>query len=135
MSMVRHYAENHAVKNDFDLVFPTDTGQWQSRRNWQRRGFNVACEEAGLVEATKDGDDTEKQVKYRPYDSRHFFASMLIEKRTNLKKIQALMGHTSIETTLNVYGHLLEEAYRNTNTPNSVLGGLLANSCGAFVAV
>ena len=47
--MVRHYAENHAIKNDHDLVFPTDNGQWQSRRNWQRRGFNVACEAAGLT--------------------------------------------------------------------------------------
>jgi len=30
---------------------------------------------------------------------------MLIESNVNLKKIQTLMGHSSIETTLNVYGH------------------------------
>ena len=33
---------------------------------------------------------------------------MLIEKRVNLKRIQKLMGHEKIETTLNVYGHLVE---------------------------
>ena len=33
---------------------------------------------------------------------------MLIESNVNLKKIQTLMGHSSIETTLNVYGHLLD---------------------------
>ena len=49
LAMVRHYAENHAIKNDHDLVFPTDNGQWQSRRNWHRRGFNAACEAAGLT--------------------------------------------------------------------------------------
>ena len=116
LDMIRHYAENHAIKNDHDLVFPTDNGQWQSRRNWQRRGFNVACEAAGLTNpvvvdgkaVVVDGKPVQ-EVKYRPYDLRHFFASMLIEKKNNLKKIQTLMGHTNIETTLNVYGHLLEE--------------------------
>ena len=34
---------------------------------------------------------------------------MLIEKQTNLKRIQKLMGHENIETTLNVYGHFLND--------------------------
>ena len=90
LDMVGHYASNHAADNKYDLIFPSENGRWQSRRNWQRRGFNTACEEAGLVETvTVDGEDVE-QAKYRPYDLRHFFASMLIEKKTNLKKIQAL---------------------------------------------
>jgi integrase len=141
LAMIRHYAENHAIRNDHDLVFPTDTGQWQSRRNWQRRGFNVACEAAGLTNPVVvdgkavfvDGKPVH-EVKYRPYDLRHFFASMLIEKRTNLKKIQTLMGHTNIETTLNVYGHLLEENERKEDVPIGLLGGLLQSSCGESVA-
>jgi len=134
LDMLRHYAEKHAVKNDHDLVFPTDNGQWQSRRNWQRRGFNVACEEAGLMETVLEEGEMVQRVKYRPYDLRHFFASMLIERKTNLKKIQALMGHTNIETTLNVYGHLLEENERIGDTPVGLLGGLLQSSCGESVA-
>ena len=45
---------------------------------------------------------------------------MLIEKKANLKKIQTLMGHTNIETTLNVYGHLLED--ERTEKMTSLLG-------------
>jgi integrase len=141
LAMVRHYAENHAVKNDYDLVFPTDTGQWQSRRNWHQRGFNAACVAAGLTKPViedgkpviKDGKLVE-EVKYCPYDLRHFFASMLFENKTNLKKIQTLMGHTNIETTLNVYGHLLEDADRKDDEPVGLLGGLLNESCGVSVA-
>ena len=59
---------------------------------------------------------------------------MLIEKKTNLKKIQTLMGHTNIETTLNVYGHLLEEQERKEDAPAGLLGGLLQYSCGVSVA-
>jgi integrase len=110
LEMVRYYADNRAVANKYDLVFPSDNGRWQCRRNWQRRGFEAACEKAGLMELVEVDGEMVEQVKYRPYDLRHFFASMLIERKVNLKKIQTLMGHSNIETTLNVYGHLLEEA-------------------------
>jgi integrase len=81
---------------------------------------------------TVDGE-TFDQPKYRPYDLRHFFASMLIERRVNLKKIQTLMGHTNIETTLNVYGHLLEDEGAPKQA-TGLLGSLLENSCGESVA-
>lgn len=110
IDMVRHYAENHAVENDHDLIFPDKNGGWQSRRNWQRRGFDMACEKAGLmIEQENDKGELVMVPKYRPYDLRHFFASYHIAKKTNLKKLQKMMGHRNIETTLNVYGHLLDD--------------------------
>lgn len=131
LAMVRHYAEHLAVPNKYDLVFPSDTGKWQCRRNWQRRGFEVACERAGLVEEVEVNGEMVTQAKYRPYDLRHFFASMLIERKLNLKKIQALMGHANIETTLNVYGHLLDEAEEPPREAIGLLGRLsLADETG-----
>jgi integrase len=59
---------------------------------------------------------------------------MLIEKKTNLKKMQVLMGHTNIETTLNVYGHLLEDDFNDQIEEKGILAGMLTNSCGKFVA-
>jgi hypothetical protein len=35
---------------------------------------------------------------------------MLIEQRISLKRVQYLMGHEDVSTTLNVYGHLIERA-------------------------
>ncbi len=108
--MVDHYARHYAVPNKYDLVFPTETGRWLSPLNWLRRGFYVACIEAGLVEETEEDGETVVRPKYRAYDLRHFFASMQIEHRLSLKRIQYLMGHEDIRTTLNVYGHLIERA-------------------------
>lgn len=108
--MVTHYRDNKSTPNKHDLVFPTATGHWQSTDNWRKRGFYAACMEAGLVEQVEvDGKLVEKP-KYKPYDLRHFYASMLIEQRVNLKRIQKLMGHEDVKTTLNVYGHLIEKA-------------------------
>lgn len=136
LDMVRHYAEHHAVENEWDLVFPADGGGWQSRRNWQRRGFARACEEAGLgVERRGKGGKPIFEPKYTPYDLRHFYASMLIDQRVNLKRIQKLMGHRDIRTTLNVYGHLIERVEARAESRVSVLGCLRPDAaCGESVA-
>ena len=134
LAMVKYYAEHHAIGNKYDLVFPATNGKWLCRKNWQRRGFNVACEEAGLIETVNVNGKAVDKPKYRPYDLRHFFASMLIEKETNLKKIQTLMGHSNIETTLNVYGHLLEDENDIKKESVGMLSALLPESCGKSVA-
>ena len=77
IAMVKHYADKHAAKNNFDLVFPTSNGNWQSSNNWRRRGFQTACMEAGLVIETEIKGKKVAIPKYKPYDLRHFYASML----------------------------------------------------------
>ena len=37
---------------------------------------------------------------------RHFFASWAIEQRFSPKRVQSLLGHSSIQMTFDVYGHL-----------------------------
>lgn len=108
--MVLHYAKRHAVTNEYDLVFATAAGRWQSPMDWGNQGFAAACFEAGLVKKVERNGKIVERPRYSPYDLRHFYASMLIEKRLNLKRIQHLMGHQNITTTLNVYGHLIEKA-------------------------
>jgi integrase len=134
LDMIRHYAENHSTKNDYDLVFPCSNGEWQSIRNWRKRGFGRACEEAGLMETVKQDGEIIERPKYKPYDLRHFYASMLIDQRVNLKRIQTLMGHRNIQTTLNVYGHLIERVESAAQERISVLTALKRNSCGESVA-
>jgi integrase len=120
-NMVRHYADHHSTENDHDLVFPTSTGRWQTPENWRNRGFSAACFEAGLVVEDKVNGEVVEKPKYVPYHLRHFYASVLIANRKDLKTIQTLMGHEDIKTTLNVYGHLLK---RNETGPS---GGMLAS--------
>jgi integrase len=132
--MVLHYAENHGIVSKYDLVFPTASGHWQSTDNWRKRGFYVACEEAALMERIEvDGEIVEKP-KFSPYDLRHFYASMLIENKVNLKRIQKLMGHEKIETTLNVYGHLIERVESAAEKRTGMLATLAGVSCGKSVA-
>lgn len=48
----------------------------------------------------------------RPFHStRHTHASLLIAANVHPKAIQARLGHASITTTLNTYGHLMPSAF------------------------
>lgn len=135
LDLVTHYAEKKAVKNNYDLVFPTDNGRWQSSNNWRRRGFQAACYEAGLVDRQEnESGATIYTPRYKPYDLRHFYASILIDQRVNLKRIQKLMGHSDIQTTLNIYGHIIEKAEAEIPTQSGVLSAINRIRCGESVA-
>ena len=89
---------------------------FRSRLNHQRSGL--------IIKDKVKGEVVEKP-KYVPYHLRHFYASILIANRKDLKTIQTLMGHEDIKTTLNVYGHLLK---RNDKEPASgILTSLRVN--------
>ena len=135
LDMMKSYSRHHAVSNKYDLIFPTASGRWQSTDNWRKRGFYAACIEAGLVKKEEVNGKLVEKPKFKPYDLRHFYASMLIERKINLKRIQNLMGHEDIKTTLNVYGHLIEQIENASNNEIgmvSILNG--QNSCGNSVA-
>jgi tRNA-binding EMAP/Myf-like protein len=69
---------------------------------------------------TVEGDgEIFERPKYKPYDLHHFHASMLIDRR--LIKIQKLMRHEVIKTTLNSYGHLIEQAETRGDTSVGML--------------
>jgi integrase len=135
--MVRHYSSKHGVpasKNTHGLLFPTSSGHWQDTRNWRHRGFHAACEEAGLMDTVEEAGKPVEKPRYTPYSLRHFYASMLIDQNVNLKRIQTLMGHEKIETTLNYYGHLIERKEAAAEKQIGMLSMLSRKSCGESVA-
>ena len=99
LKLITHYRDNFAVQNEYDLVFPTSSGRWQSLDSWRKRCFVEACDRAGLMDINKiDGKEIIKP-RYSPYALRHYFASVLIADRTDIAKIKTLMGHTNIKQT------------------------------------
>jgi integrase len=84
-------------KGEHDLVFPTNEGTPEHPSNMLRRGFFPALRRAGLR-------------KIRFHDLRHTYASLLIANKEEPKRIQSLLGHSSIKITFDVYGHLMPNA-------------------------
>ncbi len=77
-----------------DLVFPNGAGNPENYGNLLNRGFYPALRRAGL-----------RKIRFQ--DLRHTYASLLIANGEHPKRIQALMGHSSINVTMDVYAHLM----------------------------
>jgi integrase len=86
-------------KGELDLVFPNGSGNVENHANLYRRTFGVVQEAAGLT-------TNAKKPKYGPKAFRHAAASLFIEQNMSPKKVQELMGHSSIKVTYDIYGHL-----------------------------
>jgi integrase len=86
-------------KGPLNLVFPNGNGKVESHANIANRGFYALQIEAGIV----DGNG---KAKYGIHAMRHFFASWAIERSFSPKRVQSLLGHSSIQMTFDVYGHL-----------------------------
>jgi integrase len=81
------------------LVFPNGNGRVENHANIANRGFYALQTAVGLV-----GEDG--KPKYGLHALRHFFASWAIERGFSAKRVQALLGHSSIQMTFDRYGHL-----------------------------
>lgn len=91
--------EQAAGKAGSDLLFPGPTGGQMESSSFHRLAWRPAVRAAGLDPAP------------RVHDLRHSHASALIAAGIPLPVIQRRLGHESIQTTVDVYGHLAPEAY------------------------
>jgi integrase len=96
------------------LVFPNGQGNVESHSNIINRGLDpvqiaAGCAYPDAEAKDKDGNPV-MRAKYGLHAFRHFFASWAIEQGFSQKKLQALMGHSSIQMTFDTYGHLFPSA-------------------------
>jgi len=96
-------------ESELNLVFPTDSGKAQLLSNIRRGAWVPLMKAAGLVNTVNINGKEKEKPKYSLYALRHYYASKLIEEGVDLKFIQETMGHSKIEITFNVYGHLLKD--------------------------
>ena len=80
-----------------DLAFPNWVGNVESHANITNRCWKPILERAEI------------KTHYTPHALRHFHASMLIASGATPKEVMVEMGHSSIQTTFDIYGHLFPE--------------------------
>ena len=83
-----------------DLVFRTVKGTPLNDKNLYNRELAPAC-------------DRIKQPRVSWHSFRHTHATLLHANGESLKTAQALLGHSDLETTLNVYTHTVPDSQRN----------------------
>ena len=103
-----------AIANGPDgLVFPSDEGSPLNHQNIINRIWNPLQIRSGVytVDHARNDDDGRplKRPTYTFHALRHAAASLFIEQKLSAKRVQVLMGHSSITVTFDTYGHLFED--------------------------
>jgi len=82
------------------LVFPNVNGRVVQYMNFTRGVWKPLLKKAGLA--------------CRKYHStRHSYASWMLDGRADVRYVQAQLGHSSIEMTVGIYGHLMPDAHEH----------------------
>ena len=89
-----------AWKGDGNYVFTSTVGTPLEQRRLESE-FKLLCDAAGL-----------RRIRF--HDLRHSAASILIAQGVHPKAIQELLRHSSIQLTMDTYGHLFDEMQRET---------------------
>lgn len=91
------------------LLFTTSTGCYIDAHNLQRRWMRLL---------KKIG------ARYRKFhNARHTYATKLFEANVNIKTIQILLGHSSLQTTSQIYIHVMQDVKADAvNKINYLLG-------------
>ena len=98
-------------KHADDLLFTMPGGSVVRLSDWRQAAFLPARARAGL------------SARFRIHDLRHTAASLMIQAGYPPKMLQEIMGHASITTTLDLYGHLYPgEMDRYADRLDSVAG-------------
>jgi integrase len=92
--LVEVLAEHLTGEPESSYVFTSKTGDPLRRSTFRQCHWLPAVRRAGLE-------------PLRFHDLRHSHVSLLIGQGAHPKEIQARLGHASITTTLNTYGHLM----------------------------
>jgi site-specific recombinase XerC len=102
--------------SDLDLVFPDDDGNVLYRVEPLNQ-LKAIQDQIGMKRANG-------KAKYTVHSLRHFYASIMIDEAIPIKRLQYLLGHSTIELTMDTYGHLFPEEDAQAARINSAMASV-----------
>jgi integrase len=90
-------------KGALDLVFPNGAGNIENQSNILDRIWEPLQRACGIVNELGE-------ARYNFHSLRHAAASLFISLNWTAKRIQSVLGHSSISMTFDRYGHLFNDA-------------------------
>ncbi|MFD1363430.1 tyrosine-type recombinase/integrase [Lentibacillus salinarum] len=107
--------ENEPFYKDNDFIFATNEGYPKTIKN-------IAIRMQRLLKRT----GIKKHVT--PHSFRHTHTSLLIEANVHIKEIQERLGHSDINTTMDIYAHMTKNIKKEASTKFSNLMKNLSNN-------
>lgn len=91
-----------------DLIFPNRRGQYESHDNLLKRRFRPLFETLAAQHAAEPAKHPKPPAYFNWHALRHFAISCWIEAGLSPKTVQTFAGHSSLQVTMDRYGHLFK---------------------------
>lgn len=117
VQLLSDWMSRYHIPNDLDLVFVTRDATPFSFGNFRAYGWTSLLKRAGLYR---------KDDPFHFHALRHFASSWMMENRLSLPDIAALLGHSSFDTTLQVYAHSITTPAHRLAAMDQMSAGLLS---------
>jgi integrase len=101
-----------APVGDKGLLFPNREGGVRLHSNLLNREYWPMQIAAGLTRPSGKRDEEGQDIPHAKYDFhalRHYAASAWIKQKVDLKRLTTWLGHSSVQITLDTYGHLITD--------------------------
>ena len=95
-----------------ELMFPNSEGGVRLHSNMLNRDYWPLQVAAGLTSDTGEtgqGGEPIVRARYDFHSLRHAAASAWIKHRVDLRRLTTWLGHSSVQITLDTYGHLIKD--------------------------
>jgi len=108
-----------------DLIFPNRCGNFTCHDNFVKRKWYPLFEK---IETAGLSDTTRPTERFNWHALRHFAISTWIEVDLSPKTVQTFAGHSSLQVTMDRYGHLFKSE-ENAKAMDEIAGHLFGPNC------
>lgn len=118
-----------APTGELGLLFPNGDGGVRLHSNMLNREYWPLQVAAGLTRPSAKLDSDGNPVPRAKYDFhalRHYAASAWIKQKVDLKRLTTWLGHSSVQITLDTYGHLIKDEHGDAAIVAAMAAELLA---------
>ncbi len=106
--------------SELNLVFPDEHGNVMPEGKIRKALYEVQ-RRIGIVRSNG-------KPKYHVHGLRHFYASVMIDAGTAPKRLQELLGHSSLQMTMDLYGHLFPPTSDEIDRINKAMAKVFADA-------
>lgn len=106
--MLKEWKLRTKRSNNDDLVFPNKRGWYTGHDNMIKRKFHPLFDELAAKHRADPATNPEPPVRFNWHALRHFAVSCWIEAGLNPKTVQTFAGHSSLQVTMDRYGHMFK---------------------------
>jgi integrase len=129
VSLLKAWKRRSKFTNLDDLVFPNARGNYLSHDNFVKRRFRPLFGKLEKAHAENPKKHPKAPAYFNWHALRHFAISCWIEADLSPKTVQTFAGHSSVQVTMDRYGHLFKSD-DHKQTMDRIAGTLFRSSTG-----